>query len=117
VKLDLQAKATEEIWQKKIDQFWLCFTPWWFTLLEWLLIIGALSYLSEQTGHILLKNIVSFSYFGLFFYIQSVFFSMTIIGLPTRSRTMKRVIPLIVSGLMTSGSLVFINSIVPLLRK
>ncbi len=74
-KIDLQTKKTEFEWQQVFDRFWLDFTPKWFNWLGWILIIGAITYLSEKTDNVYLNITKFISAFALFFYFQGFFYS------------------------------------------
>lgn len=74
IKINLNEKKTEAGWQEAIDSFWLNVTPKWFELLEWVIIIGAFTFLAKQTQNMILNIVSGISYFLVFFYLQSVFF-------------------------------------------
>lgn len=96
-------KKTEAEWQKTIDDFWLGFTPLWFDFLQWLLVIGAIGFASSITSNIYLRSINIFSYFALFSYLQSTFFTKIkiskIIALKNKDRL--RDLSLLISALIT----------------
>jgi hypothetical protein len=102
MKIDLKAKKTEADWQKTLDIFWTKATPQWFQWLEWILILGAIAFLTEKTQNITLDIVSGISYIALFFYLQSFFFSLEFHGFPLlRSERAKRLVSLIVSGLLS----------------
>lgn len=55
MQINLKEEKTEQEWQKTFDEFWLKFTPKWFEWLGWLLIIGALNYITELSDSVILQ--------------------------------------------------------------
>lgn len=109
MKIDFRRKRTEAEWQRVIDDFWMKATPKWFEWLGWVLILGAFTFLANQTQNVILKFASGFSYIALFFYLQSFFFSLEFHGLPiVKSETTRRLISLFISGILTSGTLLFL---------
>jgi len=102
MKIDFNKKKTEEGWQKSFDAFWMKITPGWFSLLEWVLILGVISFLAKQTQNIILIIVSIMSHLFLFFYIQSMFYSIDFVNIPgIKSFKMERAISIILSGLIS----------------
>ena len=93
IELDLQTQKTEGEWQSTLDRFWLAVTPLWFTWLEWVALLGVLSYLAETTRATVLMVAVSLSYTALFFYFFAVFFRLEIRGFPRVKSPRRPVVP------------------------
>ena len=112
-KIDFQSKKTEFEWQQAFDNFWLDFTPKWFHWLGWVLIIGAITYLSEKSNSIYLNITKFISLFALFFYFQGFFYSFEFHGIPwVKNEKIRRVISLLISGAITYGISVFFIKLV-----
>ena len=112
-KIDLQSKKTEFEWQQAFDRFWLDFTPKWFNWLGWVLIIGAITYLSEKTDNIYLNITKSISAFALFFYFQGFFYSFEFHGIPfVKSSKIRRGVSILISGLLIYALYVFLMKLV-----
>lgn len=104
IKINLNEKKTEAGWQEAIDSFWLNVTPKWFELLEWVIIIGAFTFLAKQTQNMILNIVSGISYFLVFFYLQSVFFSLEIFGFPKiSSERSRRIMSLTISAILSFG--------------
>lgn len=101
-KVHLKAKKTESEWQRVLERFWKKVTPRWFEWLEWILILGVLQFVVEQTRSLILSIVCAFSYLALFFYLQGVFYSVEIYGFPwVKSERTRRMLSLIVSGILS----------------
>lgn len=117
-KIDFQSEKTEFEWQQAFDNFWLDFTPKWFNCLGWVLIIGAITYLSERSDSMYLNITESISYFALFFYFQSLFFSFEFHGiLEIKNEKIRRGISLLISGGLTYGIYLFFIQLVAELKR
>jgi len=102
IRIDFASKKTEAGWQKVLDDFWYKITPKWFELLTWVLILEAFTYISENYNLLLPKIVTCFSYAALFFYLQSIFYSIEFEGLPKiKSPSKKRAVSLAISGLLS----------------
>lgn len=106
MKIDFDAKDTEAGWQARLDKFWLAATPQWFDWVGWLLIMGALTFVSQETLNIAVKIIVAISYGLLLMYFGSYFYQFEFINLPFVKRYPKvaRVTSLAISGLLFLGT-------------
>ena len=112
-KIDFQTKKTEFEWQQAFDRFWLEFTPKWFNWLGWVLIIGAITYLSEKTNNAYLNITKTLSTFALFFYFQGFFYSFEFHGIPfVKSNKIRRTISIVISGFLTYAVYVFLTKLV-----
>ena len=101
MKIDFKVKKTEAEWQKALDDFWMKATPQWFEWLEWLLILGAIHFLAEQTQSVILRLVSATSYAALFFYLQSFFFSLEFHGFPLiKSERVRRLMSLVLSAIL-----------------
>jgi hypothetical protein len=79
----------------------------WFQGLEWLLILGVMTYLAEQTQNVLLALVLIASYVVLAFYLIALF----VTGIPfalfwIKTDWVKTLISIFISGILTT--LVFI---------
>jgi len=110
---DFKEKKTEAQWQKAIDDFWRRATPQWFDWLEWVLILGIMTFLAEQTKAILLIIVSAISYAALFFYLQSLVFSLEFHGFPLiRSERGRRIASLLLSGVLSIALWILLSSLV-----
>jgi len=110
MKIDFKEKKTEAGWQRTIDSFWKKATPHWFEWLEWVLVLGVITFLAEQTQSIVLRVVTGVSYVALLFYLQSIFFSLEFHGFPLiKSERTRRVVSLLLSAILSSvlGLLLF----------
>lgn len=100
MKIDFGKKQTEAQWNKTFDDFWKKVIPHWFTWLEWVIIIGAIKFLANQTHNIVLVIIYTVSYLGFFFYLQSFFYSIEFSGFSyIKSLKIRRLISILLSGI------------------
>lgn len=112
-KVDLKAEKTETEWQKVLERFWKKATPRWFEWLEWVLILGVLTFAAEQTGSLILSIVSGFSFVALFFYLQGVFYSFELYGLPwVKAERTRRALSLIASGLLSYALWLFLIRLV-----
>ncbi len=113
IKINLNEKKTEAGWQETIDSFWMNVTPKWFELLEWVIIIGAFTFLAKQTQNMILNIVSGISYISVFFYLQSVFFSLEIFGFPKiSSGRYRRIVSLTISAILSLGLWLILNKLV-----
>ncbi len=113
IKINLNEKKTGAGWQEAIDSFWMNVTPKWFELLEWVIIIGAFTFLANLTKNMILNIISGISYISVFFYLQSVFFSLEIFGFPKiSSERSRRIVSLTVSAILSLGLWLILNKLV-----
>ncbi len=102
MKINLKEEKTEAQWQNTIDNFWKKATPQWFEWLEWVLVLGVITFLASQMQSLVLRIVSAISYVALFFYLQSVFFSLEFYGFPRlRSERKQRLLSLILSGIIS----------------
>lgn len=102
MKVNFKSKKTEEQWQASIDEFWIKVTPLWFDWLQWILVLGVISFLAKETDNKILIGVSGFSYLAFFFYLQSLFYSIEFKGFPIiQSKRGQRIISLIVSGVLS----------------
>ena len=100
--INLKEKKTETEWQKAIDNFWIKAIPRWFEWLGWVLILGTFTFLAEETQNKTLKIVSIVSYFGVFFYLQSFFYTVNIYGFPhIKSEKAERFLSLIISAILS----------------
>ncbi len=117
-KIDFQTKKTEFEWQQEFDSFWLNFTPKWFNWVGWILIIGAITYLSEKSDSIFLYITKFISFFALFFYFQSFFYSFEFYGIPwVKNERVRRGISILISGALTYAIILFFIKLVAELKR
>jgi len=112
-KINLKVEKTEAGWQETLDSFWRKVTPEWFQWLGWVIMIGGLNFLAKETRNISLQIISGVSYVALFFYLQSIFFSLEFHGFPfIKSEQIRRVVSLIVSGILSVTLFLLLTSLV-----
>ena len=113
MKIDFQSKKTEYEWQKSFDKFWLKFTHQWFEWLGWILIVGAITYLSEKSNNFIQKATKAISYLLLFFYFQSYFYSIEFYGiLWVKKEKTRRVISIVISGFLAILIYLFFKNLI-----
>jgi hypothetical protein len=113
IKINLNEKKTEAGWQEAIDSFWMNVTPKWFELLEWVIIIGAFTFLANLTKNMILNIVSGISYISVFFYLQSVFFSLEIFGFPKiSSERSRKIVSLTISAILSLGLWLILNKLV-----
>lgn len=113
-KRNFGSRKTELEWQKSIDKFYLTYIPKWFEFLNWIILLGIFNFLSSLTKDWRLNLIYIVSNLSLFFYLQSYFYNIHIEGLPfIQKAKSKRIISVIISGLISLGTYYFIASIIP----
>jgi len=79
--------------------------------------IGGLNFLAKETGAISLRIISGVSYWALFFYLQSIFFSLEFRGFPfIKSEGVRRAVSLIVSGMLSVALFLLLTSLVSEIR-
>ncbi len=99
MKIDLTSKKSEADWIKSVDKFWLTFTPHFFELIEWLIVIGLIKYLSEKYDLLILKVILGISYLFLTFYVSSGLYSTKFLIRKMKSPRLELLISLLISTL------------------
>ncbi len=98
--IDFRTKKTEAEWTETFDAFWRKFIPLWFDWLGWVLILGAVKYLGEQTNSPILKLIYVLSNIGLFWYLNAVFSLFRFRGFRfIKSDAQRHLASLVLSGL------------------
>lgn len=98
MKIDLTSKKSEADWIKSVDNFWLTFTPRFFELIEWLLVVGLLKYLSERYDLFVLKVVLGFSYLFLTLYVSSGLYTTKFLVKKFKSPKLELLISLLISG-------------------
>jgi hypothetical protein len=102
MKVDFKARKTEKKWQETLDSFWKKATPLWFDWLQWILVLGVIGFLAQQSRNIVLIITYAFSYIALFFYLQGMFFSVEFKGFPfLKTKRTQRITSLILSGILS----------------
>jgi hypothetical protein len=118
MKIDLKAENTETKWQETIDRVILKATPKWFEWLGWVLILGALKYLSALTNHIALRFVIAISWVLFLFYIYAFFYQIEIENIPfIKSKKVARRISILISALLGLCFFLLLNSIIQMLSK
>jgi uncharacterized membrane-anchored protein len=113
MKIDFNARKTEVGWQQTVDDFWKEATPTWFEWLEWILVLGAITFLAKETQGTILEIISAVSYIALFFYLQSFFFSFEFHGFPLiRSERVRRFVSLTASAILSIALWLLLTSMV-----
>jgi hypothetical protein len=116
-KIDLNTKKTELQWQETIDSFWKKVTPLWFDWLQWVLVLGVIGYIAQESRSTALAVCYEFSYIALFFYLQGLFFSIEFQGLPLlKSKRAQRITSFVLSGLLSLAIWFFLARIISELR-
>ena len=102
MKIDFNEKKSELKWQETLDNFWKRVTPLWFDWLQWILVLGVIGYLAQQTRSVVLYISYIFSYGALLSYLVALFYSLAFTGFPLiKSKRIKRIASLITSGILT----------------
>jgi len=113
MKIDFSVRKTELGWQETLDNFWKRVTPLWFDWLQWILVLGVIGYLAQQSRNVIIIITYTFSYVALFFYLQGLFFSLEFRGLPLiRSKRAQRIASLILSGILSLAIWLFLASLI-----
>jgi hypothetical protein len=113
MKIDMNSKKTEPRWQEVIDNFWKKVTPLWFDWLQWVLVLGVLGYVANQTKNIILVIIYAFSYMAFFFYMQSTFFSIEFVGFNgIKSLRIQRVLSIVISGSLSIAIWLLLSNVI-----
>ena len=100
--VNFSEEKTEAGWQKTLDEFWKVVTPTWFEWLEWVLILGVFALVAQETGNLIVRAVTAFSYVAMFFYLQSLFFSIEFVGFPgARSYRIRRILSFVISGVLS----------------
>lgn len=113
MKIDFNARKTELEWQETLDNFWKRATPLWFDWLQWILVLGVIGYLAQQSRNVILIITYVFSYIALFFYLQGIFFSLEFKGLLLiKSKRAQRIASLILSGILSLAIWLFLAGLI-----
>ena len=116
-KVNINEKKTEAESIKAWDQFWINITPLWFDWLQWILVLGVIGYISEQSQNIFLRLIYAFSYMAFYSYIQGIFYSLEFQGLSfIKSKRAKRLMSLVLSGIMSIAIWFLISHVITELK-
>lgn len=111
--VDFSAKKTEAGWQETFDAFWKALTPIWFDWLEWVLILGVFTLIEQETGNVIVGVATAFSWVAVFFYLQSIFYSIEFVGFPgVRSIGMRRSLSVIISGALSLSTWLVLRTLV-----
>lgn len=111
--VNLRAEQTEAEWLQAFDRFWMRFTPRWFDWLQWILVLGVIKFIAAETQNKFVDTAYQLSHFGLYFYLQALFFSIEFEGFPVlKSRCAQRVASLLLSGLLTFAVWHFLHHLV-----
>jgi hypothetical protein len=113
-KIDLSAKAKTEVESQKVwDQLWINITPLWFDWLQWVLVLGVIGYIANESQNVFLRIIYAFSYMAFYFYIQGIFYSLEFQRLPfVKTKRAKRMMSVALSGIMAVAIWVLISSVI-----
>lgn len=112
-RVDFQARKSEAGWQEALDRFWRRATPLWFEWLEWVLILGVISFVAEKTQSLLLLILRRLSYVALFFYLNAVFYQFEFHGFPfVTSDKLRRTLSLPLSGIVAFGVYLILSRMV-----
>ena len=111
--VDFSEKKTETEWTKSLDKFWKVVTPTWFDWLEWVIILGVFTLVAQKTGNLLVQAATAFSYVAMFFFLQSLFFSIEFVGFPgVRSDGIRRTLSLVISGVLSLSTYLLLTTLV-----
>jgi len=109
-----ESKRFEQDVQRQLDSFWLQATELWFKWLSWLMLVGVISYIEEKTGNPVIGILKLFSYMALIMYWQAFFFSRTFDVFPLVKGDMpRRLISLVISGLLAFGVYAILFQLIP----
>jgi hypothetical protein len=99
--MNFKERKTEREWQESVDNFWRKATPQWFEWLGWVFILGAITFLGEQTKNAVVRAISAISFVALFFYLQGFFYSIEFRGFPLiKSERVRRAVSLLLSAIL-----------------
>ena len=111
--LDLQAKKTDVDIFRESDSFYLSFTPEWFKILEYVIVLGVISVFAEKYQSKLLWLTYYISLFLLWGFFQSFFFQYKFKNIPfIKAGKGERVASLIVSFLIALVVHLYIEKVV-----
>ena len=112
-KVDLRTRMTGAEWDEAFSHFWKRATPLWFECLEWLLILGVLTFIYEETGSVLVGVLCGFSHTAFAFYIFSVLFSIELHGFPlSESKRARTILSLIATAALAVTVYLALNSLI-----
>jgi hypothetical protein len=110
-------KSFEQDVQRKLDSFWLQATELWFKWLAWSMLVGVISYIEEKTGNQVIGILKVLSYMALLMYWQAFFFSRRFDLFPLLKRELsRRIIYLVISGLLAFAVSMIISQLIPLAK-
>lgn len=120
VAIDFNRREPEAEWIVIIDRFALSFTPIWFNVLSWVLMLGALNYIYKIEHQKILGFVLAISYSLLYIYLSAQLFRLKFTGLPLTSKLSNRIkllLSLTISGLAVLLILQLIGVVIDLLSK
>jgi hypothetical protein len=113
MKINFKARKTELQWQEDFDNFWVGAMPLWFDWLQWIIVLGVVSFLAQQSRNIVLLITYTFSYIALFFYLQGIFFTIEFKGFPLmKSKRLQKVISIVISGILSFSIWYFLTNLI-----
>jgi hypothetical protein len=113
-RIDVRVKKTEAGWIDWMDKITFTNVPKWFDFIEWLFLLGAMSYLVEKTNSVYIKIIYAISYVFLSIYVFRYFLSIDYILFPfIKSVKIQLLISVILGGLLGYASHLLIQKIIP----
>ena len=116
-KIDFKTEKTDQQRIEDWDNFWIKITPIWFDWMQWVLVLGLIGYLVEQTKNTILSVIYGFSYISFYAYIQGIFYSMNFQGFPfIQSERAQRGASTILSGIIAILIWFLISSVISELK-
>lgn len=82
IKVDFDLKDTELGWMERVDKCVIKIAPAWFSILGWVLILGAMHFLHKQSNSLILATIIGISWYLFIRYLIAVFYRIEIVTFP-----------------------------------
>jgi len=116
IKIDFHLKDTELGWMERVDKYIIKIAPAWFSLLGWVLILGAMHFLHKQSESLILAGIIGISWYLFIRYLIAIFYRIEIVSFPfVKSPSKISFISNIISGVLAIVCWLSMNHVVNLL--
>lgn len=103
--IDLAARKTEAERIVALDRFWLGAAPKLFEWLRWVIILGAITYVANQSNSLAFKILLGISYGVMLLYFQSFFYQVKFKNFPlVKNQNVERFISIGLSALLGFGT-------------
>jgi hypothetical protein len=105
VRFDPRLRDTEWGWMRRVDRYAEIVVPVWFTLLEWIALLGVLEFVHRKSGSKILGVIVALSLVAMWRYVVALVGRVEFIGFaPKASARTQFWISEGIGGLITTGA-------------